>query len=892
MKLLAIDGNSIVNRAFFGIRPLNTKTGFPTNAIYGFLSILQRIVDEVSPDALCVCFDRREPTFRHKAYEGYKAQRTGMPDELAQQIPKLKEVLDAMNIPRFELAGYEADDLLGTLAKRCEDNSWCCVIATGDKDALQLITDQTYIYLVSSRMGQTTTKEMDPQKFRESYGFAPQNIIDLKALMGDSSDNIPGVRGIGEKGGMNLIQSYGTVEKIYEDLDALDIKPAMRKKLEEGREMAALSYDLATICCDAPIEIDLQETLRKDPNQTALYNLFYELEFNKLISQMGLQAPREKPLEEGDTQEKSFMTECTVEILDSDRRGTELLAQWEEASQVAVLSLPDLSAVAVSCDTHMTLCYPQKLENGQDFLSRLFSEKIKKITHGSKELIRALLEQNLPAAGILFDTAVAAYLLAPTDGSYDLDRLAIEYFPREFTGAGSEPKPAKTYLAPDALGGELTADSPHSVFLSHCGWIAALFDVLPQKLEELNLRKLYDTIEHPLCRVLAEMELEGFLVDQKALQAFGSTLKLRIDEIQQEIHALAGEDFNINSTQQLGVILFEKLGLPAVKRTKTGYSTSIEVLEKLQGQHPIIDFIMEYRQLSKLNSTYVEGLSKVIAADGRIHTVFQNTVTATGRLSSTEPNLQNIPVRTPLGAQMRNMFVAPEGCVLVDADYSQIELRLLAHIAQDAAMIEAFQTGADIHSSTAAQVFGVALEDVTKEMRSHAKAVNFGIVYGISEFSLSQDIGVTRKEAAAYMERYFERFQGVRAYMYDIVKKARQDGYVQTLFGRRRWLPELASSNYNLRSFGERVALNMPIQGTAADVMKLAMLRVRNRLKAEGLQARLVLQVHDELIVECPAAEGEAVKALLKEEMQAVASFSVSLEADAALGKSWAEAKG
>ena len=894
MKLLAIDGNSIVNRAFFGIRPLNTKTGFPTNAIYGFLSILQRIVDEVSPDALCVCFDRREPTFRHKAYEGYKAQRTGMPDELAQQIPKLKEVLDAMNIPRFELAGYEADDLLGTLAKRCEDNSWRCVIATGDKDALQLITDQTYIYLVFSRMGQTTTKEMDPQKFRESYGFEPRGIIDLKAIMGDASDNIPGVWGIGEKGGMALIQTYGTVEKIYEDLDALDIKPAMRKKLEEGKEMAALSYDLATICCDAPIEIDLQETLKKDPNQTALYNLFYELEFNKLITQMGLQAPQSTASAESYQNEKTVCSECTSEELCDPDRARELLALWESADHVAVLPLPDLSVIAISCEMHMTICCPDKLENSRELLEGLFSQRVKKITHDSKEIIRALLERELPADGFVFDTAVAAYLLAPTDGSYGLDKLAMQYFPREFAAPGNEPKPAKIYLTPGALDGGITEETAEAfgAFMSHCAWIEALYEVLPSRLDELELRELYETMELPLCRALAEMELEGFLVDRQALQTFGDTLKLRINEIQKEIHALAGEDFNINSTQQLGVILFEKLGLPAVKRTKTGYSTSIEVLEKLQGQHPIIDFIMEYRQLTKLNSTYVEGLSKVIADDGRIHTVFQNTVTATGRLSSTEPNLQNIPVRTPLGAQMRNMFVAPEGCVLVDADYSQIELRLLAHIAQDAGMIQAFQTGADIHSSTAAQVFGVTLENVTKEMRSHAKAVNFGIVYGISEFSLAQDIGVTRKEAAAYMERYFERFQGVRAYMYDIVKKARQDGYVQTLFGRRRWLPELSSSNFNLRSFGERVALNMPIQGTAADVMKLAMLRVRNRLKAEGLTAKLVLQVHDELIVECPEAEGEAVKTLLREEMQAVANFSVSLEADAALGKSWAEAKG
>lgn len=883
MKLLAIDGNSIINRAFYGLRPLNNKDGFPTHAIYGFLTILQRMVEEIQPDALCVTFDRKEKTFRHEAYDGYKAQRQAMPEDLAVQLPKLKEVLDAMNIPRFELAGWEADDLLGTLSRRCEKEGWRCVIATGDKDSLQLITDQTYIYLVSTRMGKTTTKEMDPSAFQEVYGFPPKGIVDLKALMGDPSDNIPGVKGIGEKTGMSLIQTYGSLNELYEQLETAELKPAVRKKLEEGREMADFSYDLCTIRCDVPLELSLEDTLRKPVNQSALYQVFSELEFNKLIEQMGLHALQgDTPAVEADEGESLVFEEIT-----ENARAMTRLREWEEADRVSVLVLPDRSGLAVCCEGSVSLLFGDRLEVYDELLDGLFSDKVNKVGHGIKNLMGALLQEGKSMDGFVFDTEVAAYLLAPTDGSYDLELLARTYFPQ----LAAKLPPAKTYLSADAfsvLGDRTPALEAFSAFANLLEKLATLLEA---RLCELELKTLFDTIELPLCRVLAEMEHEGFFVDRLALDAFGTGLKTRISETEVQIHELAGETFNVNSTQQLGVILFEKLGLPPVKKTKTGYSTSVEVLEKLQGMHPIIDLIMAYRQLTKLNSTYVEGLGRVIGADGRIHTNFQNTVTATGRLSSTEPNLQNIPVRTPLGAQMRRMFVAAPGKVLVDADYSQIELRLLAHIAQDETMIEAFQSGEDIHASTAAQVFGVSPDGVTSEMRRRAKAVNFGIVYGISEFSLSQDIGVTRKEAGEYMQRYFESFHGVRVYMHDIVKKARQDGYVTTLYGRRRWLPELASSNFNLRSFGERVALNMPIQGTAADIMKLAMIRVHERIRAEGLDARLILQVHDELIVECPEVETQRVKQLLEEEMEAAANLSVPLLAEAGVGQSWAEAK-
>ncbi len=889
MKLMVIDGNSIVNRAFYGVHMLTTRDGQPTNAVYGFLTILQKLVDEEKPDALCCTFDRKAPTFRHLAYEGYKAQRKGMPDELASQMPILKEVLDAMNIPRYEMDGWEADDLIGTISVKDAAAGWDTVVVTGDKDSLQLVTDRTRVKLVSTRMGQTTTKEMTPDTFRDAYGFDPIHIIDLKALMGDASDNIPGVKGVGEKTAMDLIQRYQSVEAIYADLDKVEAKPAVLKKLTEGREQAIMSYDLATIRTDAPLDFKPEDAARKEVNQTQLYQLFLKLEFSKLIDKMGLKAPQGEAA--AAAEEQAVTGTCESEEVTDLTRAEELLAVWREQESVDVLALPDLNAVAVEwweSESHSraAVLRADKLEGYNGVLKALFAADIKKNTHDVKTLLSRLLEEGVAGDGFVFDTAIAAYLLAPTDGSYELEKLGITYFNQEFA------KARDTYLAPDAFSPLADQTAVLGGMLSHCTLIGALKKVLAPRLEELGMHQLYYDIELPLCPVLSAMEHAGMLVDRKALSEFGDMLDERISADQAEIYELAGETFNINSTQQLGKILFDKLGLPPVKKTKTGYSTNAEVLEKLRGQHPIIDKILEYRQYTKLKSTYVDGLGKVIAPDGRIHTSFQNTVTATGRLSSTEPNLQNIPVRTELGAELRKMFVAPAGKVLVDADYSQIELRLLAHIAGDEHMIEAFRTGEDIHTVTAAQVFGVPVDQVTKHMRSSAKAVNFGIVYGISAFSLSQDIGVPTYEAKEYIEKYFARFSGVHAYMTDVVNRAKADGYVSTLFGRRRWLPELKSSNFNTRSFGERVALNMPIQGTAADIMKLAMIHVHSRLREEGLQARLILQVHDELIVECPEEEAETVKALLSREMESVARLAVPLIADAAAGRSWAEAKG
>ncbi len=883
MKLMVLDGNSILNRAYYGIRPLSTRQGLFTHAIYGFLTTLQRLVDEEQPEALCVTFDRREPTFRHLADENYKATRKGMPEELAMQLPWLKQVLDAMNIPRYELAGYEADDLIGTISRKCEAADWDCVVVTGDKDSLQLITDKTTVKLVSTRMGQTTTKDMTPDAFREQYGFSPIHMIDLKALMGDTSDNIPGVPGVGEKTAMALIQRYESVETLYAAMPDVEAKPAAIRKLEEGKESALHSKFLATIVTDAPMDFAVEDNLRR-PFKPELYDLFLQLEFSKLIDKYGLQPVK------NEVQDEDSDYTMTVETLTAPRRAEELLALWRDAQQVTVLALDDLRTVAVECEVDeknglMTLLFFDRYEGDWNaLLNALFSADIRKVSHNVKDLIRILLEGGLNADGFAFDTAIAAYLLDATAGSYDLARLFVSYFNAEL------PKPV--HLETDAfslLGDTATAEA---ALCSYCSAIAALEEELAPKLREQNMWQLFAEVEMPLCRVLAEMELAGFRVDGAELARFGQMLSGEMAGLEQRIYEAAGAPFNINSPKQLGKVLFEDLQLPHGKKTKTGWSTNADVLDKLRWQNPIVADVLQYRQYSKLKSTYADGLLKVIDPDSRIRTSFQMTVTATGRLSSTEPNLQNIPTRTELGSEMRRMFVAEEGCVLVDADYSQIELRLLAHMAGDEVMQNAFLSGADFHTVTAANVFHVSTEDVTAQMRSSAKAVNFGIVYGISAFSLSQDIGVTVAEAKDYMDRYFATYTGVKRYMDDIIEKARQQEYVETLLHRRRALPELKSSNFNLRSFGERVALNMPIQGTAADIIKLAMVRVHARLKEEKLRARLIMQVHDELIVECPEEERQQVEHLLAQEMERVMELTVPLVAEAHSGKNWLEAKG
>ncbi len=884
MKCMVIDGNSIINRAFYGIRPLTNREGLYTHAVFGFLTTLLRLKEEEQPEALCVTFDLHAPTFRHKADETYKATRKPMPEELRMQVPVLKEVLDALNIPRYELEGWEADDLIGTISRKCEAAGWDCVAVTGDKDSLQLITDHTKVKLVSTRMGQTTTKDMTPETFREQYGFAPIHMIDLKALMGDASDNIPGVPGIGEKTAMELIQKYGSVDAIYEKLPDIDAKPAAVKKLTAGEEAARHSYWLAAIVTDAPLAFAPEENRVQAPSPEA-YPLFLRLEFSKLIEKLNL-----RPQEAAAPEKKEADVTVTVECVTEEARAAELLEQFRRAAFVTVLTLPNLSDLIVDCDTGANTAlsaeffFERYTGDWNALLNVLFAGDIRKVSHNVKDLMRTLLENGLNADGFVFDTALAAYLTDATSGKYEIGQLFAAWFHTELG------KPL--YLEPDAfslLGDTAAAEAS---FHSYTTAVGALHEVLEPKLEEMNLRELYTTAELPLCRVLAEMELAGCRVDKGALVSFGEMLSEKAGALEQEIYAMAGEEFNINSPKQLGEILFGKLNLPHGKKTKTGWSTNADVLEKLRYEAPIVGAVLEYRQYAKLKSTYADGLLKAMDPDGRIRTRFQMTVTDTGRLSSREPNLQNIPTRTELGSEIRKMFIPAEGCVLVDADYSQIELRLLAHISGDAAMQAAFTSGADIHTATASQVFHVPSADVTHEMRRRAKAVNFGIVYGISAFSLSQDIGVTVAEAKAYMEAYFATFPGVRRYMDDVVAQAKERGFVETLFHRRRELPEIRSSNFNLRAFGERVALNMPIQGTAADIMKLAMVAVERRLKKELPEAALVLQVHDELIVECPEAQAEAAAKLLEEEMEQVVSLSVPLTAEAHWGKNWLEAKG
>ena len=851
MKLMILDGNSIVNRAYYGVRPLNAPDGTPTNAIYGFVAILQRLLEEQQPQAVCVSFDLKAPTFRHQQYEAYKAQRKGMPEELAAQMPILKEVLDAMGIRRYELEGFEADDILGTAAAICEKSGWDCVIVTGDKDSLQLITDTTSVCNVKTRMGQTETVLYTPERFQEEYGFAPPLMVDLKALMGDSSDNIPGVPGVGEKTAMDLVQRYGEIKNIYENLDSLEIKEGVRKKLAQGRESAEMSYWLATIIRDVPLDFKPEDNLW-DKNYTgALYGIFKRLGFNKFIEKWGLTESGEAAISEEQSHLPRRELSSTEEI-------DALIEATNAAEQIAVYPLEGLDRIEV-CDgkTVYDAAWNRCGEGYDRLLSVVFSPEIKKTGHNVKDLMGLLLKEGLSTEGFVFDTALAAYLLDATESDYALERISVRY-----TGAEAAGAEAVFKLAP----------------------------VLDTKLRELGMDGLYYQAELPLCAVLAEMEAAGFFVDRKALYDFGESLNAGIAQLQQSIWNHAGHEFNINSPKQLGSVLFDELLLPYGKKTKTGWSTNADVLEKLQGKHPIVDEVLEYRMLTKLKSTYADGLLKVISEDGRIHTNFQMTVTATGRLSSTEPNLQNIPVRKKLGAQIRNMFVAAPGMMLVDADYSQIELRLLAHISGDETMKEAFLSGEDFHTVTASNVFGVPVSEVTPILRSRAKAVNFGIVYGISAFSLAQDIGVYPNEAKAYIDAYLEKYHGVRDYMKQIVETAKAQGYVSTVYGRRRYLPELKSANFNMRSFGERVALNMPVQGTAADIIKLAMVNVHRRLKAEGLKARLILQVHDELIVECPGEEAEQVRQILTEEMENAARLSVPLLAEAHIGHSWAEA--
>ncbi|HBI64732.1 MAG TPA: DNA polymerase I [Clostridiales bacterium] len=877
MKLMVIDGNSMLNRAFYGVRLMSNHEGLFTNAVYGFVATLLKLQADHAPDRIVVCFDVREKTFRHKEYEGYKGTRKGMPDELAQQLPLIREVLDAMGIPRMEKPGFEADDLLGTLSRQANERGDSCLLVTGDKDALQLIGGGTSVLLAVTRRGQTTTTEYTTEVFREQYGFDPIHMIDLKALMGDTSDNIPGVPGIGEKTAMGLIRKFHTVQAVYDNIDDPFIKKGQRTRLLDGRDSAEQSRHLVTIVRDVPLETNVGDLPPMQRDEAALYQLFTRLEFKNFLSRMDLHAPEEVRQAAPEREIRRVRQESAQSLL-AALEGTDSVVLTAPQSLCAVCLLENNTAHLLRADQVGTQAW-------HELLVQLFSGRYLLTVHDGKPYLTALLEEGIEPADFAFDTALGAYLLNPAENGYALEKVALGYLQRELP-------PASDYEADDAfspLGGEQAAEQ---TLCAHAAAVAQLAEIIAPKIDEEGMHTLYYEIELPLEMVLASMQHIGFQADADALRAFGEKLSARIDELTAQIYEQAGHAFNIQSTRNLGTVLFDELGLPVIKKTKTGYSTNIDVLEALKGYHPLVGMVIEYRQLTKLRSTYVDGLLKVIGEDGRIHSTFQQMVTATGRLSSVNPNLQNIPVRQELGSELRHMFAAKDGCVLVDADYSQIELRVLAHIAGDEAMIEAFRSGMDIHAATAAQVFHVPPEEVTPAMRRSSKAVNFGIVYGISAFSLAGDIGVSVKQAGEYIDNYLRVYHGVRDYMESIKKQAKEDGYVSSMFGRRRYLPELKSKNFNIRSFGERVALNTPIQGTAADIIKIAMVRVYRRLKEEKLRSRLILQVHDELILETPREEAERAAQLLREEMEAACRLSVPLRADAAWGTDWYAAKG
>ena len=839
MMLLAIDGNSLINRAFYGIKMLTTKNGQYTNAIYGFINILHRLEEMESPDGVVVAFDLKAPTFRHSKYDAYKAGRKGMPEELRQQMPLLKEWLDLAGYVRIECEGFEADDILGTVARLCEESGNECVISTGDRDSLQLISDKTRVLLATTKMGKPEIVNYTVDELNLKYGLTPNEMIELKALMGDSSDNIPGVAGVGEKTANDLISRFHSIDYIYENLESLDIKAGVKAKLEANKDNAFLSRELGTICKTAPINEKLEDYKYKPQDTQNLARFMTGLELFKIMEKMGLHA------------DSTHLPEASSEIKTISLGGLPLV------NNTATLYCEN-GEWAVISDGNAFIC-------DEGFIADVLKDNtVEKRVYDYKNLYKKFKQTEK----VTFDALLAAYICNPSASSYDPDRLCQEY------GA----------VMPQFDGEAEEIIKKAALFDSCC-------DKLLEELNRSGQTDLFNNIEMPLAKVLGDMELVGFSVDLNGLKEMSQELDDRITVIEKEIYDAVGYEFNLNSPKQLGVALFEKLGLPAKKKTKSGYSTNAEVLEELKHLHPAVSLLLEYRTLAKLKSTYTDGLQECVKEDGKIHTTFNQTETRTGRISSLEPNLQNIPVRTSEGKRLREFFIADNGKVLVDADYSQIELRVLASMSGDENMINAFNSGADIHTATAAQVFGLPIEMVTPTLRSRAKAVNFGIVYGIGAFSLAKDIGVTRKEADDYIKSYLATYPKVAAYMENTINEAKANGFVTTLFGRKRYLPELQNSNGMIRAFGERVARNAPIQGTAADVIKLAMVKVFNRLEKEVPTAKLILQVHDELIVECLEQDAQLVCDILKFEMENATKMAVTLTADAAFGKTWLGSK-
>lgn len=879
-KLLLIDGNSIINRAFYGImgsKMLMTEDGTYTNAVYGFLSILFKELEDIKPEYLVVAFDLKAPTHRHKMYDKYKANRHGMPEELAMQMPILKETLKAMNVCIIEKEGYEADDILGTLAKWGQKEELEVTVLTGDRDSFQLIDKNIKVRIPRTKMGKTETEDYTVEKIEEEYGLEPLDLIEVKGLMGDTSDNIPGVPGVGEKTALNLIKQYKSIDEVYNHID--EQKGKLKEKLSENKDLAYLSRTLGTIDTNAPIEKDLGAFQVEEWNKPEVLEIFKKLKFNRFIDRFALQD------NVGGTSlgESQINTEIEHEKI-VDKTKLAELKQEIQGNKAMYYYLTEEKFIIYSPKTNK--CF--SVENVQDFKDIFEDKNILKCSYKQKEEFIILWNKGIEAKNLMFDIAIAGYILNSNINKYTIEYLANEYI--NFDIAEYLSNTEETGVEQITLFDNVEQPKEDKTYI-YAYTIYKLYNVLTQKMEEAGSIDLFNKIEMPLTEVLASMQYEGIYIDKQELLDFGKELQEKIDILTQEIYELTGEEFNINSTKQLGEILFEKLKLTAKKKTKTGYSTDVDVLEKIKYEHPVIEKILEYRQLQKLNSTYVEGLIPYIDETGRIHSKFHQTVTTTGRISSTDPNLQNIPTRMELGRKLRKVFKPEKGYIFVDADYSQIELRVLAHISEDKNMIEAFCNNEDIHAQAASKVFNIPLEEVTKEERTKAKAVNFGIVYGISEFGLGEQLGVSRKKAKEYIEQYLDKYSGIKEFMTNIVEETKEKGYVETLYHRRRYVPELKSNNYMVRQFGGRVAMNTPIQGTAADIMKIAMINVYNKLKENNLKSKLIVQVHDEILVETLESEKEQVKQIVKEEMENVIKLKVPLLAEVEEGYNWYEAK-
>jgi DNA polymerase-1 len=900
-KIMILDGNSLLFRAFYALPPLKTKKGQYTNAVYGFLSMLYKLIDTYSPEYLCVAFDPEKPTFRHQQYKDYKATRQKAPNELVQQFQLIRDVLDIHRIKRVEVEGFEADDLAGTFACAAKEQGTDVYLVTSDKDYLQLIDENVKVIL--TKKGVSNTEEMDLKSMEEEYGLTPEQFVDLKALMGDSSDNIPGVSGVGEKTALKLMQEYKSLDNIYENIDS--IKGKLKEKLEADKMQAYMSQTLARIITDIPIEFDIEEFKMQKPDMKKLSELYDELEFRVFKKRVAEEIPaddsgRQISLFDAGTADRSAPpVKCDI-IYIGDNNLNAIDNAITKSKKTSVKFLLDgeraltSNAIALGISNGDKIYYIdfEKADGNKviESLKDIFeSRDIAVWGHNLKNEIIYLMKNNIQINNIKFDSEIGKYLLNPSESSYSIDKIAYEFLNAEIPsenqilGTGVKRKTFK----------ELGLEERKTYIFNYLNTVNKAQKQISSDINELQMTSLYENIELPLIEVLAYMEFVGFKVDLNVIDKLGVHFQEEISELEKTIYELAGESFNINSPKQLSVILFEKLGLPIIKKTKTGISTDIEVLERLSSEHEIVEKIIEYRSMVKLNSTYVEGLKSAVNKDtGRVHSIFNQTIASTGRISSTEPNLQNIPTRTPEGRELRKAFIPEDNYSLCDADYSQIELRVLSHLANEQNLIDAFEHDLDIHAKTASQVFHVELSEVTPEMRSRAKAVNFGIVYGISDYGLSRDLKIPRKEAKKYIDNYMAYYSNIEKYMKDIIEQGKKDGYVTTYFGRRRYIPELSSRNFNIRSFGERIALNTPVQGTAADIIKAAMVGVYNRLKNNKMKSKLILQVHDELIIEAYEEELEEVKVILKEEMEnVVVDFKVRLKSDISTGGSWYEAK-